>query len=208
MPSAICRTSELGEAGAFFTADIDGTPVLVARDAQAKVRAFVNICRHQGARLVHERQGVTKSFTCILHGWTYDATGIMGGAVLARLARDNPMLAVMQTTNALTPLPCELRHGFVWVMPKPRDEIDVAAFLGPLDAVLAARSVEQWMIRERTEMALESKDIAPAPTTFELREDSLTVYGFRRRRAESDFGEDQPGEDVTTLERLVLARPA
>jgi phenylpropionate dioxygenase-like ring-hydroxylating dioxygenase large terminal subunit len=193
--------SELGEAGAFFTTDVEGTPVLVTRDARGTIRALVNICRHQGARLVHEQKGVTKSFTCILHGWNYDVEGNMGGGVLAKLAQGNPMLATLRATNSLTPLPCELRHGFVWVMPRPRDAIDVAAFLGPLDTELAARGVEHWVIRERTEEQAE----AEAPTRFVFHDAALSVYSVRRRRAESDFGEGMTGKDALTLERLVLA---
>jgi phenylpropionate dioxygenase-like ring-hydroxylating dioxygenase large terminal subunit len=201
VPASVCRVSELGEAGAFFTADVVGTPVLVARDARGTIRALVNICRHQGARLVHEQKGVTKSFACILHGWNYDLEGNMGGGVLAKLAQDNPMLATLRATNALTPLPCELRHGFVWVVPRPRAAIDVASFLGPLDAELAARGVEHWVIRERTEEQAEAEE----PTRFVFHDDALSVYSVRRRRAESDFGEDMPGEAALTVERLVLA---
>lgn len=128
----------------------------------------------------------------------------MGGGVLAKLARDNPMLATLQSTNALTPLPCEVRHGFVWVMPKPRDVLDVAAFLGPLDAALAARGVEHWLVRERREMPLDASEL-PRTTRLELAGDTLSVYGVRRRRPESDFGEaTDAAVGPSTLERLVL----
>jgi phenylpropionate dioxygenase-like ring-hydroxylating dioxygenase large terminal subunit len=196
MIAVICRTSELAETGAFHTQDIDGTPVLVTRDGAAAIRALVNICRHQGARVVHERSGVTKAFTCILHGWTYDPAGTMGGGVLAKLAQNNPMLATLQATNALRPLPCTLRHGFVWVGTAE----DVALFLGPLDAELAARGVEQWAIHERSEVPSEGG----APLRFELGDDRLSVLSVRRRRAETDFGMTTFGNEIITLERLVL----
>lgn len=215
-PIAVCRTHELGEAGAFFTQDVEGTPVLVTRDAAGAIRALVNICRHQGARLVNEKQGVTRSFTCILHGWSYDAEGNMGGGVLARLARDNPMLATLRTTNALTPLPCELRHGFVWVVPRPREAIDVAAFLGPLDLELAA--LEGHVVRERSESpfppSLRLRDVVSKEEgarvlsdamALVFRDDHVVQLTVGRRRAESDFGEGLAAEDVCTLERVILA---
>lgn len=203
-PSPICRTHDLIEAGAFFTQDVEGTPVLVTLDARGTIHALQNLCRHQGARLVHERQGVTKSFTCILHGWTYDADGSMGGAVLARLSQNNPTLASMRATNALTPLPYELRHGFVWVMPRPREAIDVAAFLGPLDAELAARGVEHWVVRERTESPLEPGQV-PETTRLVFHDEALSVYTVHRRRPETHFGHSTYGEETFSLEHVLLS---
>ncbi len=45
-------------------ADQDGLP-----------RAFVNTCRHRGARVVSEAEGTTKRLRCPYHSWTYDLDG-------------------------------------------------------------------------------------------------------------------------------------
>lgn len=209
-PIAVCRTTELAEAGAYFTHDAARIPVLVVRDAQGTVRAFVNLCRHRGARLVHDQQGVTKTFTCLLHGWTYDASGQMGGGPLARLARDNPMLAAIRENSALTPLRSELRHGFVWVAPTTGAELDVASFLGSVDAILAGRGLETLELRTRTTSEIEgdagaflaavSPHVGADDVVHPLSEDMMLVlhphdvslFVRARRRPESDFGEQSP----------------
>ena len=37
--------------GAFRTDDYAGVPILVARDRDGKLRAFLNVCRHRGAKV-------------------------------------------------------------------------------------------------------------------------------------------------------------
>ncbi len=219
-PTAICRTNELEEAGSFWTADVAGTAVLVTRDIHGTIRAFVNHCRHREVRLVHEKRGVTKMFTCIMHGWTYDAEGQMGGMVVAHLMRDNPLLKMIRDNSALTPLPSSLHRGFVWVATQADAALDVASFLGPVDTELAARGVESFVVRERTEEAI-GGDIVTAVRPCMVSGDALhvlsddlavvlhakdvSVYTVARKRAESDFGE--PSDDVDerrTLEHVLL----
>lgn len=222
-PVPICRVSELGEAGAFFTQDVERTPVLVTRDAKGAIRAMLNLCRHQGARLTHDRHGVTKTFTCILHGWTYDAEGNMGGGVLGRMAQSNPMLAQLRTMNALVPLSSELRHGFVWVMPQVNAPLDVPAFLGPNDAELA--TLENHVVRARSENpfppSMRLRDVVSGAlslggagrevlvsdtTAFVFRADHVEWLTLCRRRAETDFGHSVGmDEDVLTLSQTILA---
>lgn len=205
-PAPVCRVSDLSGPGAFFTQDIEETPVIVARDLRDTVRAFINLCRHQGARLVHERSGVTKSFTCILHGWNYDLEGQMGGGPLAKLAQTNPLLAQIRNTNALTPLPCEIRHGFVWVSPTPGGAIDVAAFLGPVDALLAG--VEQWRSDELAPAVTGTEHVLSDTTRIVTGPDGISIFARCRRRGESDFGHDIGGASTETLVHWRLSAPS
>lgn len=222
-PFAICRTTDLGEAGAFFTADVVETPVLVVRDRHGTIRAFRNLCQHRGVRLVYAKRGVTRTFTCVLHGWTYDAEGQMGGAVVARLATDNPMLRALRDGSALPLLPSAHRHGFVWVTPDPRAALDVAAFLGPVDAALEARGVEGFVVRSRTEAQI-TDDLAVAVRPHVAAGDALhvlsedhalvlhardvSVFTLVRRRAETDFGEESElAFETRSLEHVLLSPP-
>jgi nitrite reductase/ring-hydroxylating ferredoxin subunit len=50
------------------------TSVLLARDAEGKVRSFANACRHRGVR-VADGGGTAKRFTCPFHAWTYNLDG-------------------------------------------------------------------------------------------------------------------------------------
>lgn len=194
-PAPVCRVDDLSGPGAFFTQDIEETPVIVARDLRDSVRAFVNLCRHQGARLVHERSGVAKSFTCILHGWNYDLEGQMGGGPLAKLAQTNPLLAQIRTTNALTPLPCEIRHGFVWVSPVPHGPIDVAAFLGPVDALLGG----SWRVDELAPAVIGATHVLSETTKVVVGADGISIFARCRKRGETDFGHDIGGATTETV---------
>lgn len=59
------------------------TSLIVVRGDDGKVRAFHNLCRHRGDRLVHlgqgRDQGCRKAFTCGFHAWTYNNMGKLIG---------------------------------------------------------------------------------------------------------------------------------
>ena len=99
------RTEQLPRKGSYFTKELDAarTSVIVVRDGQDKVRAFHNICRHRGNKLVwndfpgEEVAGTCRQFTCKYHGWRYGLEGdlkfvlhgkrLRGGWVLVRMNR-------------------------------------------------------------------------------------------------------------------------
>ena len=49
--------------------------MIFCRDRQGSVRALFNVCRHRGAIVCREREGNTRQFYCIYHGWTYNTDG-------------------------------------------------------------------------------------------------------------------------------------
>lgn len=215
-PVAVCRTSELSEAGAYVTQDVAERPLLVTRDIHGGIHAFENLCRHRGVRLVHDKSGVTKSFTCLLHGWTYGMDGAMGGFPLAKLAQTNPMLATIRENNALIPLPFEIRHGFVWVAPRARDGVDVAAHLGPVDRALAGRALDSFAIRARTEEPIVTDFLATVrsvvatddhvhilsdDTVVALHPRDVSIFTLVRRRPDMAFFDNA---HPNAIEHLIL----
>lgn len=68
------RVEELAHPGDYLTTDIVGEPVVISRDRQGELRAFSNVCRHRGAKVVAGR-GNARLFSCPYHGWVYDLTG-------------------------------------------------------------------------------------------------------------------------------------
>ncbi|HWS56812.1 MAG TPA: SRPBCC family protein [Pyrinomonadaceae bacterium] len=72
------RAEDAERAGQFFTCEVGGEPVLVARDAAGGLRAFSNVCRHR-AGPVAEGRGERASFRCGYHGWTYALDGRLVG---------------------------------------------------------------------------------------------------------------------------------
>jgi Rieske 2Fe-2S family protein len=70
------RSADLAKPGAFRTVQIGRESVLVTRTRTGELRAFLNVCRHRGARLCTEESGeVRRNLQCPYHAWTYDLDG-------------------------------------------------------------------------------------------------------------------------------------
>ena len=70
--------SEWSAPGSFRTDDYAGVPILVVRGRDKKLRAFLNVCRHRGAK-VAQGCGSARLFSCPYHAWTYDLAGQVTG---------------------------------------------------------------------------------------------------------------------------------
>jgi choline monooxygenase len=70
----------LPEVGDFFTFTAGHIPVVVVRDQDGALRAFVNVCRHRGHQVVLEEAGNKKAFQCHYHAWTYRVDGCLAAA--------------------------------------------------------------------------------------------------------------------------------
>ncbi|MEV7085684.1 aromatic ring-hydroxylating dioxygenase subunit alpha [Streptomyces sp. NPDC093085] len=70
------RSADLPAPGAFRTVTVGRESVLVTRNRKGGLRAFLNVCRHRGARLCTEESGeVRRTLQCPYHAWTYDLDG-------------------------------------------------------------------------------------------------------------------------------------
>ncbi len=74
LPVPFCPSSALPEKGSYVSRMAAGTPILVTRDENGNVNAFINACRHRGMQ-VASGSGCRKSFICPYHGWTYGLKG-------------------------------------------------------------------------------------------------------------------------------------
>ncbi len=70
-----CHESELAEKYDFRTFDHVGVPLLTIRGGDGKIRSFVNVCSHRGAKLVNAVSGNARQIQCFYHHWTYDSDG-------------------------------------------------------------------------------------------------------------------------------------
>jgi len=75
-PQVIGFAGEIQQAGSYLTTEVMGIPVLVTRDEQGILRAFINACSHKGAR-VAEGRGERSKLTCKFHGWSYALDGCL-----------------------------------------------------------------------------------------------------------------------------------
>ena len=71
--------SEVAAAGDFVTRTVCGRPIILCRDSAAKIRVFLNVCRHRGAMVCRERAGNARGYQCFYHGWSYDRDGRLDG---------------------------------------------------------------------------------------------------------------------------------
>ncbi len=65
---------QVANAGDYFTCELAGEPLLIARDQQRRLRGFYNVCRHRAGPPA-EGCGSRKLFRCGYHGWTYGLDG-------------------------------------------------------------------------------------------------------------------------------------
>ena len=68
------RADDVAEPGSFLATDAGGIPILVTRDQEGALRAFLNVCRHRGAVLT-DGCGRRATIQCHYHAWTYDLDG-------------------------------------------------------------------------------------------------------------------------------------
>src|SRR2546430_15699547 len=67
--------------GAYQVVIIGRESVIVVRNRAGVLQAFLNVCRHRGARLCSEATGQLKgSIQCRYHAWTYGLDGRLIGA--------------------------------------------------------------------------------------------------------------------------------
>lgn len=131
-PLCVGLSALLPAPGAYQAHDLSGLPLLLVRDRESRFRAFLNVCRHRGAR-VAEGEGSTMRFTCPYHAWVFD----LDGALVAR-PDEGSFAACPREAHALTELPAAERDGLLWVAPAPDASFDLDAKLGELAPELAA----------------------------------------------------------------------
>jgi len=107
---AVGRVNQVCENGQFFTAELAGEPLVVARGEDRQLRAFYNVCRHHAAAVVTEAQGCAKQFRCPYHGWTYGTDGVLKGMV-----EFDGVCNFDRAKNGLVPVRVDTWENFVFV---------------------------------------------------------------------------------------------
>ena len=123
-----CREDDVPERGSYFVRDLPNIPasIVVTRAADNRIRAFHNVCRHRGNRLV-DGQGRARRLVCNYHGWTYSSDGALVG-----VPDEDQFIDLDRSKCGLRALPTELWQGFVFVNLDDTPTEDLDDFLGSL----------------------------------------------------------------------------
>jgi nitrite reductase/ring-hydroxylating ferredoxin subunit len=137
VPLVFCTSVEVASPGAFKACEISGVPLLVVRDRDGQVRAFLNACPHRGAQLACDAGAFESRITCPYHNWSFGLDGH-----LAAVTHPSHVGPIDKQRFGLVSLPCEERHGLVFGIVDPHARLDLDDFLGDFDAVLAGLQLD------------------------------------------------------------------
>jgi choline monooxygenase len=124
------RAAQVAEPGSYLATDAGGVPILVTRDRDGALRAFVNVCRHRGAVLM-DGCGQRKTLQCHYHAWTYDLDGSLRNAPRSEREPDFD-----GDDWSLLPASIDTWGPFLFVNPDPA-AVPLAEHLGDLPSILA-----------------------------------------------------------------------
>jgi phenylpropionate dioxygenase-like ring-hydroxylating dioxygenase large terminal subunit len=124
------RAEQVATPGSFLATDAGGIPILVTRDQDGELRAFLNVCRHRGAVLL-EGCGERATVQCHYHAWTYDLDGSLRNA-----PRSDREPGFDKSEWSLLPASVGTWGPFLFVNPDP-DALPLGEHLGELPETLA-----------------------------------------------------------------------
>ena len=75
----VCHVNSIPQTGDYQTFDLGPESIVAVRDRDGRIRAFHNVCRHRGARLLDGAGSCPGALTCPYHGWSYRLDGALLG---------------------------------------------------------------------------------------------------------------------------------
>src|SRR6266568_2962204 len=105
------RTGDLTAPGAFRTCQVGRESILCVRGRDGRLRAFLNVCRHRGARLCPAESGAVKRYLrCSYHCWSYGLDGTLVAA-----PNLGPLPQAGRERLGLVPVTTREWLGYLWV---------------------------------------------------------------------------------------------
>ncbi len=102
--------SELPQTGSYKLFEELNQSIIVSRGSDDRIRAFKNACRHRGAALVTEPQGVAKRFICPYHAWGFSSEG-----ELKSVPEAHNFACLEKADKPLLQVRCETWRGFIFI---------------------------------------------------------------------------------------------
>ncbi len=107
----ICHVNDIPDPGDYQCLDFLEAMLVAIRGADGTVRAFHNVCRHRGARLLDGSRGhCSRRIVCPYHAWSYDFEGR-----LASIGDRSAFPHLDIARESLVPVEMEIHLGFVFV---------------------------------------------------------------------------------------------
>jgi phenylpropionate dioxygenase-like ring-hydroxylating dioxygenase large terminal subunit len=140
----VCHVNSIPKSGDYVTFNLGPESVIVLKDRDGALRAYHNVCRHRGARLLDGAGNCPATITCPYHGWTYRHDGALIGMPVKE-----SFPGLDRAQHGLKSVPIDIAFGFVFVclgrdasgaLPEP-----VAKVWGALGAELAAYRLEEMV---------------------------------------------------------------
>lgn len=147
LPLMLAPSCELKEPGDYKAMDVLGVPVLLTRQKDGSVGAFLNMCTHRG-NPVASGAGNASRFMCGYHGWTFKNDGALIG-----VASPQDFGAIDKAAHCLRKFPVLERAGLIWVTLDPHSQLDIADYLCGYDEMLAHFGFESWILFDKRELA-------------------------------------------------------
>lgn len=115
---------QMPEPGDYLTTELGIDSVILVRQDNGSVRAFLNSCPHRGTRITEAEDGHTQTFSCPYHGWKFDLSGVVTSVPDEEDFAESPC-----GKARLKEVQCEERFGFIWYNFDP-DAASLEIFLG------------------------------------------------------------------------------
>lgn len=71
----LAHESQVPNKNDYFTTIMGRQPIIIARNRQGELNAFINACSHRGAMLCRHKRANKATYTCPFHGWTFNNSG-------------------------------------------------------------------------------------------------------------------------------------
>ena len=138
-PQVVGFAGDTAAPGSYTTAECMDTPIVITRDEQGALRAFINACAHRGAR-VAEGSGSQKRLNCSFHGWSYALDGKLAGRPRDEaftIATDKCGLSELPVSDACGLLTVGMHGGVT------QEQVD--QFLQPLEQALSGFAFDKMI---------------------------------------------------------------